>query len=152
NANGGTIATNQATANLLNATATTINFAGDATTLNIGDGAGVTTLNNNLTVNLQDATTDALDIQQGSDNYINIDTTDLAENISFGNTNLNPSYSFLGTGAATFSGDINANSGTIATNQTTGNLFNTTATTLNIGGAANVAVNIGANGGTASIK
>jgi hypothetical protein len=49
------------------------------------------------------------------------------------------------------SGTVVLNSGTVLGTQATQNLFNTVATTLNIGGAANVAVNVGANGGTASI-
>jgi hypothetical protein len=42
---------------------------------------------------------------------------------------------------ATFTGDISVNGGDILTNQTTATLYNTTATTVNIGGAAEV--NIG---------
>lgn len=38
------------TFDLVNTTATTVNFAGAATTLNIGAGSGTTTVNNNLTV------------------------------------------------------------------------------------------------------
>ena len=149
--NGSTITTSAGSASLFNSTATTLNIGGAATTVAIGAGTGTTTLNNNLAVNLVDNNTNALAIADGSYNFININTTTGANNISFGNTNTNPTYSFLGTGAATFSGDINANSGTVATNQTTGNLFNTTATTLNIGGAATT-LDIGANTGTATIN
>jgi hypothetical protein len=55
------------------------------------------------------------------------------------------------TGASTLTGDVAANSGTITTTATTGNLFNATATTLNIGGAA-TALTIGATTGTATIR
>jgi len=48
--NGGDITTNQTTFNLLNTTATTVNFAGAATTIGIGASTGTTTINNNLTV------------------------------------------------------------------------------------------------------
>jgi len=83
---------------------------------NIGDGgdavaiSGTTVLvtangaGNDITLNLVDNNTDALDIKQGADNYININTTNTTENISFGNAATNPTYSFLGSGTATFSG------------------------------------------------
>jgi len=48
--NGGDITTSATTFNLVNATATTVNFAGAATTLNIGAATGNTTVNNNLIV------------------------------------------------------------------------------------------------------
>ena len=49
NASGG-LTTNQTTFPLVNTTASTINFAGAATTLNIGASTGTTTVNNNLRV------------------------------------------------------------------------------------------------------
>jgi hypothetical protein len=48
--NGGDITTSATTFNLVNATATTVNFAGAATTLNLGASTGTTTVNNNLSV------------------------------------------------------------------------------------------------------
>ncbi|MCP4128482.1 MAG: hypothetical protein GY753_15680, partial [Gammaproteobacteria bacterium] len=50
--------------------------------------------------------TDALDIQEGTNNYININTTDASENISFGNATTNPSYNFLGSGALSVAGAV----------------------------------------------
>ena len=44
------LGTTNASFSLINNTATTVNFAGAATTLNIGAGTGTTTINNNLTV------------------------------------------------------------------------------------------------------
>jgi len=55
------------------------------------------------------------------------------------------------TDVATFSNDIAVNGGDITTNQTTFNLIQTTATTLNIGGAA-TDVQIGATTGTTTIR
>ncbi|MEK9147485.1 MAG: hypothetical protein AAB593_01055, partial [Patescibacteria group bacterium] len=52
-------------------------------------------INGNITDNI----TNAFDIQQGNNNYININTTDLLEEIQFGNTTTNPNYTFLGSGA-----------------------------------------------------
>jgi len=57
---------------------------------------------------------------------------------------------FVG-GNATIVGDIAVNGGDLTTTQTTFNLVNTTATTLNIGGAA-TAVNIGASTGSTIIN
>jgi hypothetical protein len=51
NANNGTIATTATTANLLNTNATTINFGGAATTVNIGASNSNTYINGNLFVN-----------------------------------------------------------------------------------------------------
>ncbi|MBI2008706.1 MerR family DNA-binding transcriptional regulator, partial [Candidatus Amesbacteria bacterium] len=48
--NGGDLTTSSTTFNLLNATATTINFGGAATTLSIGAATGTTTINNALSV------------------------------------------------------------------------------------------------------
>ena len=47
---GGDLTTNQTTFNLLNATATTVNFAGAATTIEIGSSSGTTNINNSLDV------------------------------------------------------------------------------------------------------
>lgn len=56
-----------------------------------------------LTNILTDNTTNALDIQQGSDNYININTTDAAtgELITFGNATTDPNFVFDGSGSVT---------------------------------------------------
>jgi hypothetical protein len=81
---GGDLTTNQTTFNLLNTTATTVNFAGKATSLEIGDGSGTTNVNNNLVVDL----------------------------------------------------DLEVKGGDLTTNQTTFNLLNATATTVNAFGAA----------------
>lgn len=49
--NNDTLSTNQTTFNLLNDTATTVNFAGAATTIAIGASGGLTTFDQNVTVN-----------------------------------------------------------------------------------------------------
>jgi hypothetical protein len=55
------------------------------------------------------------------------------------------------TAQATLPGDLAVNGGDITTTQTTANVFNTTATTVNAFGAA-TAINIGANTGTTTIN
>lgn len=47
---GGNLTVSTSSFNLANTTATTVNFAGAATSLNLGAGSGTTTVNNNLTV------------------------------------------------------------------------------------------------------
>jgi hypothetical protein len=102
--NGGDLTTTATTFNLLNTNASIINFGGAGTTIAVGGGSGTTTLSNNLTVNLVDNNVNALDIQQGTDNYININTTDAVENVAFGNAITNPTFNFLGTGAVAIAG------------------------------------------------
>jgi hypothetical protein len=48
--NGGDLTTTATTFNLLNATATTLNIGGAATTVSVGANTGTTTVNNNLTI------------------------------------------------------------------------------------------------------
>ena len=69
----------------------------DGITLNASTTAGITG-------NVPDAIANAFDLQQGSDNYINIATSDGTENISFGNATTNPTFGFLGTGLITVAG------------------------------------------------
>jgi len=87
-----------------------IGDGGDAITLS---GTTITltanTAGNDITLNLVDNNTDALDIQESTNNYINVNTTNSSENISFGNATTNPSFSFLGSGTTTFTGDIAVN-------------------------------------------
>lgn len=54
------------------------------------------------------------------------------------------------TGNATLTGDLAVNGGDITTSQATASVFNSTATTLNVGGAA-TAVSLGAAAGTVSV-
>ena len=85
-----TVVGTQATQNLYNTTATTVNAFGAATAIDIGAASGTTSINNNLDVDL----------------------------------------------------DLNVDGGDITTNQTSFNLLNTTATTVNAFGAATT-VNLG---------
>ena len=83
--------------------------------------------------NIPDNTADAFEVKEGSNQYIAIDTTNGSELITFG------------TGNVDFDNDVNIDGGDLTTNQTTFNLLNTTATTINAFGAA-TAINIGASG------
>jgi hypothetical protein len=63
---------------------------------------------------LADNVADAYDLQEGTNNYININTTDASENISFGNATTNPTFSFLGTGLTTLAGALTVTGTTTA--------------------------------------
>jgi fibronectin-binding autotransporter adhesin len=89
-----------------------------------------------LASSLTDNTTDAYDLQEGTNNYLNINTTNASENISFGNATTNPSFAFLGTGATSFAGALTV----------------TGTTTTNGALAANGQVTLGDNGDTVAIN
>jgi hypothetical protein len=151
--NGGNITTDQTTFNLVNTTATTVNFAGDATAINIGAATGTTTVNNNLVVddnlavNGGDLTTDATTFNL-------LDTTATTVNFAGDGTSVNIGSA---TGIATIrnaevvlDGDLRVNGGSIATDQTTFNLINDTATTVNFASSAD-SINIGSAASTVSV-
>ena len=62
------------------------------------DGSGNLSWSTHVLIDLVDNTTDAYKMQQGTYNYFNINTTDLSEQITFGNTTTNPTFAFNGTG------------------------------------------------------
>ena len=82
---------------------------------------------------IPDNTADAFEVKEGNNQYIAIDTTNNSELITFG------------TGNVDFDNDVNIDGGDLTTNQTSFNLLNTNATTINAFGAA-TAINIGASG------
>jgi hypothetical protein len=131
----------------------TFNAALTATgTLNLGDGGDSASLSGtSVTVNAGDNNATAFLVQQGTIKYLQVETTDGSENIAFGNTTTNPSFSFLGNGVTTFSGNVGVNGGNLTTNASTANLFNTSATTVNIAGAA-TSLSLGATTGTTTIR
>lgn len=59
------------------------------------------------TVSVTDNTADAVDIQQGSNNYINLTTANGAEVLALGNATTNPAIQLLGSGTKTIDGTIN---------------------------------------------
>jgi cytoskeletal protein CcmA (bactofilin family) len=150
--NGGDINTNQTSFNLINSTATTVNFAGDAIALEIGASTGNTNINNNLVVDLDlDVNGGDINTNQTSFNLINSTATTVnafgaATTIeigaSTGNTNINNNL--------VVDGDITANGGDLTTSATTFNLVNGVATTVNLAGAANN-INVGNVGTNVSI-
>jgi len=146
NVDGGNITTNETTFNLLNTNATTVNFAGAATTLVIGnssgnfnvDSTGNTDLGGDLNVDGDDITT-----SQTTFNLLNTTATTVN---AFG------AATAIDIGAATgttsinnnvdVDGNLNVDGGGISTNQSSFNILNSNATTVNAFGAATT-LNIG---------
>ena len=130
---------------LFDDTATTINFGGSATFIDIGAPVGTTNINN------------ALDV----DSNVNVDGGNITTNqttFNLLNTNATTVNAFgaataveIGSSTGTTSinndldvdGDLNVDGGDITTNTTTSNIMNANATTINFGGGAST-INIGA--------
>jgi hypothetical protein len=135
------ITTNQSSFPIANTTATTIDFGGAATTLNLAN-----TATGAQTVNLGTASTGAstYNLGTGATATSNTKTLNIGTGGAAGSTtNINIGSSIGGT--------LTVNSGTVVGTSATQNLFNTTATTLNIGGAATT-VSIGASTGTTTVN
>ena len=136
--NGGDITTTATTFNLVNANATTVNFAGAATTLEIGAATGTTNINNNLDVdgdvNIDggDLTVSTLTFNLANTNATTVNFAGAATTIEIGaatgTTNINNNLDV--------DGDVNIDGGDLTVSTTTFNLANTTATTGNLFGAA----------------
>lgn len=136
--NGGDLTTTAATFNLVNANATTLNIGGAATALSVGAAGSTVTLNGttaSTTIN-----TGALVVKGG----VGINGA------TFIGTTLNVAGASTLTGATTVTGALTAST-SIVTGLTTFPLLNTTATTINFGGAA-TALNMGAATGTTTIN
>ena len=88
---------------------------------------------------LQDNTADAFTIKEGTNKYVDIDTTNGSELITFG------------TGNVDIDNDLNIDGGDLTTNQTTFNLLETNATTVNAFGTA-TAIDVGATTGTFTLN
>ena len=152
NVDGNDLTTSQTTFNLVNTTATTVNFAGAATALEIGAATGTTNINNNLDVD-GDVSIDGGDLD-GTTAAFNLLATPTTVNFATAGTTIE-------IGAATgttninnnldVDGDVNIDGGDLTVSTTTFNLANTTATTLNIGGAATT-LELGAATGTTSVN
>ncbi len=156
--NGGDITTTSTTFNLVNANATTVNFAGAATTVEIGAATGTTNINNNLDVD-GDVNIDGGDLTVSTVAFNLVNTTATTVNFAgaattleigaaTGNTNVNNNLNVDLDLIVT--GDVDIRGGDLTTNQATFNLLNTTATTVNAFGAATT-INIGAAGGPLGI-
>lgn len=142
--NGGDLTTSAATFNLLNTNATTVNFAGAATDVQIGSATGVTNVNNNLDVD-GDVNIDGGDLTVSTTTFNLANTTATAINAfgaatdiqigaATGTTNVNNDLDV--------DGDINIDGGDLTASTTTFNIANTIVTTGNLFGIA-TGVNVG---------
>jgi hypothetical protein len=140
--------TGSTTFNVFNTTATTVNAFGASTALTIGATTGTATIRNANVVLSGDLAINSNNLTTSQTTFNLINTTATTVNAFGASTALTIGAT---TGTATIrnanvvlSGDLSVNGGDITTNQTTFNLINTTATTLNIGGAATT-LNLGTN-------
>lgn len=150
---GGDLTTNQTTFNLLNSTATTVNFAGDATDIQIGSANGTTNINNNLDVdgdvNIDggDLTVSTATFNLANANATTVNAFGAATTIEIGaatgTTNINNNLDV--------DGDVNIDGGDLTVSTSTFNLANTNATTVNFAGAATT-IEIGSASGTTNIN
>jgi hypothetical protein len=154
--NGGNLTTTQTTFNLLNTTATTVNFAGAATDIQIGAATGTTNINNNLDVD-GDVNIDGGDLTVSTTTFNLANTTATTGNLFGAATTINIGAAGS-TGTLTvkndnvvLDGDLQVKGGDLTTNQTTFNLLNTIAETVNFAGAA-TDIQIGAATGTTNIN
>jgi hypothetical protein len=132
-ANGGDLTTDQTTFNLVNTNATTVNIAGAGTAVTIGATTGYTEIRNATTVT---NTTNATSTNTGA--------LQVVGGVGIGGA------LYVG-GNTVVLGDVAINGGDLTTDQTTFNLVNTNATTVNIAGAG-TAVTIGATTGYTEIR
>ena len=105
---------------------------------NISMHGGITFVNE-TSFDIKDDTTDAFTVKEGANKYIDIDTNNGSELITFGTANVD------------IDNDLNIDGGDLTTNQTTFNLLETNATTINAFGAA-TAIDVGANTGTFTLN
>ncbi|MGH9857101.1 MAG: beta strand repeat-containing protein, partial [Acidobacteriota bacterium] len=155
--NGGDVTTTSGTAALFNTNATTVNVAGAATSLNLGATNGTTTIRN-AAITFSNATTfNALSAAAAFD-AVTVGGGYGATGVtlsSAGNVQANGNLTVDGTstltGNVTAAGDIAINGGDLTTTQTNASLFNTNATTLNLGGSATT-IAIGASTGTTTVN
>ena len=145
--NGGDLTTSATTFNLLNATATTVNFAGAATTLAIGAATGTATIKNASVVLDGDLQVKGGDVTTTATTFNLLNTTATTVNFAGAATALNVGAA---AGTVTVAGDLAVNGGDLTTSATTFNLL-ASPTTVNIGAAATT-LNLGAATGTATIK
>ena len=151
--NGGEITTTATTFDLLDDNATTVNAFGDATAISIGANTGTTTFNHNvvvdddLAVNGGNITTTSATLNLANANATTVNAFESATTISIG----------ANTGTTTINNnvviddDLTVNGGDITTDQSTFNLINATATTVNAFGDA-TSISIGAETGTTAIN
>jgi len=162
---GGSIETDALQFNLLNTTATSVNFAGDATDIEIGSATGTTTINhdvdikgNLLVYGYDDSTGGSIETDALQFNLLNTtatavffagDATDIEIGSATGTTTINHDVDIKGN--LFVYGYDDSTVGSIETDATQFNLLNETPTDINFGGNANN-INIGTSTGSTTIN
>jgi hypothetical protein len=153
NIDGGDLTVSTAVFNLANQTATTVNFAGDATDIQIGSSTGTTNVNNNLDidgdVNIDggDLTVSTTVFNLANETATTVNFAGEATNIEIGSsegiTNVNNNLDV--------DGDVNIDGGDLTVSTTVFNLANQTATTVNFAGEA-TSIEIGSDQGDTNVN
>ena len=144
--NNPTVVGSQTTQNLWNTVATTVNAFGASTATTIGATSGSLTLRNPTIVSSSNSVT-LFNTVATTMNFAGAATT-LALGASTGTATIaNPTVTLTNATAL----NLNGASPAIATTSTTASVFNSTVTTLNIGGAATT-ISVGANTGTTTVN
>ena len=151
--NGLSLTTTSSTFNLINSSASTINFAGSATTINIAASTGTTNIKNNLDVDL-DLNIDGGDLTTSATTFNLVNTTATTVNAAGQATSI-----ILGAATGTTNIrhnlvvdlDLTVSGGDLTTNAGAFNLLMTNAGVVQAFGAATV-VNLGASSGLTTIK
>jgi hypothetical protein len=150
---GGDILTSKTSINVVDTNATTVNFAGDATDIQIGSSTGITNVNNNLDVD-GDLNVDGGDITSNLTSFdllnTNVESLDFAQaatsiilGATTGTTNVRNNLDV--------DLDLTVKGGDIKVTTTNVNIANDTATTVNFAGAATT-LNFGADTGTTTVN
>ena len=151
--NESTLDTVTDTVNIVNNNATIVNFAGDATDIQIGSSTGTTNVNNNLDVD-GDVNIDGGDLTVSTAVFnlanetattVNFagDATDIQIGSSEGTTNVNNNLDI--------DGDVNIDGGDLTVSTSVFNLANETATTVNFAGDATT-IEIGSDEGDTNVN
>lgn len=142
-------------ATIVNTTATTVNFAGAATTISIGAGSGRTTVNNDLAI----ATGNIIGAPGAGANVMSLlSSGNIVAKLDVDNNGAGHQFQiqdYLGinqfvvgeNGNAEISGSLTVSGSSISTLTSTFGLVNTTAATINFGGGA-TNINVGNAAGT----
>ena len=150
---GGDIITNQSSFNLINTNATTVTAFALASTLQLAATSGTTNIRNNVDIDLDlnvdggDLTTNATTFNLLETNATTVNAFGTATTIDIGASS---GTLTINNAAVVLEGDIQVKGGDLTTNQTTFNLLDANATTVNAFGDG-TAINIGDDSGTLTI-
>ena len=154
NIDGGDVTSNTAALNLFNTNVTTANVLGAGTGIVIGATTGITTIRN-ATVNLDgdlnvdggDVTSNTASLNLFNTNVTTANVLGAGTNILFGATT---GITTIRNATVDLDGDLNIDGGDVTTNQSTFNLLNQNATTVNAFYAANT-VGIGSTASNSTV-